>query len=254
MTPLAAASSHPIWRAPLARIATQTENQRTMNDLPTRVISAQERQATVDRLCAHFAADNLRTAEFESRLDLAYAAQTGAELVALEQDLPELPSDATAGVPAPAPSPATIVDTSRPVSERDFMLSIMGGSERKGNWTPPQRLTVLSVMGGTCLDFRDATFASREVNVSLVAIMGGAEIIVPPGVHVESNGIAIMGGFGREEPGRPVDPGAPVIRINGLVIMGGVEIKERHPGESDREARKRLKAERKAKKLAPPIA
>ena len=223
-----------------------------MTDLPTQPISPRARQGTVDRLCAHFAADNLETAELERRLDLAYAAQTGAELVALEQDLPELRPDAETSPPVPAPLPAARVDPTRPSQDRGFMIAIMGGAERKGNWTPPRHLTVLTLMGGAELDFRDATFATPEISVTLCSVMGGVEVIVPPGVRVESNGIAIMGGFGTEEPGRPADPAAPIIRINGLVMMGAVEIKERYPGESDGEARKRLKAERKAKRLAGP--
>lgn len=82
----------------------------------------------------------------------------------------------------------------------------------------------------------------------LCSILGGADIIVPPGVRVESNGIAILGGFGKG-PDHPTDPDAPTIRINGLVMLGAVSIKERLPGESKREARRRLKAERMAKRL-----
>lgn len=224
-----------------------------MADLPVRPISPQERQVTVDRLCAHYTADHLETEEFERRLDLAYAARSGGELTALVRDLPALEARESgeaadpAHAPAPAPAPGPRVDTSRAVSEHKFMLAVMGGAERAGKWTPPRRMTVLSMMGGAGLDFRDATFAAPEIQVTVVTIMGGTEIIVPPGVHVECNGVAIMGGFGSSEPGQPATPGAPVIKINGLAMMGGVEVTERLPGESAREARKRLKAERKAR-------
>lgn len=217
-------------------------------DLPAKPIPPSERQRSVDRLCAHFAADHLETAEFERRLDLAYAARSSAELVALERDLPELADERAPAAPAPASPSSATVDTSLPVSDRDFILSVMGGSERKGHWTPPRHLTVLSLMGGSLLDFRDARFATDEVDVTVVAVMGGAEIVVPPGVHVEWNGVAIMGGVGGAEPSRPPDPDAPRIRIKGLVLMGGVDIKERLPGESEREARKRIKARRKARR------
>lgn len=215
------------------------------HDLPAAPIPPSDRQRSVDRLCAHFAADHLNTAEFERRLDLAYAARSPAELVALEQDLPAL-ADRTS--PAASGPPAARVDRTLQASERDTIVSIMGGSERKGNWTPPRKLTVLSLMGGSVLDFRDANFATEEVQVTVVAIMGGTEILVPPGVHVEWNGVAIMGGIGGSEPGRPTSPGAPRIRINGLVLMGGVDIKERLAGETEREAKRRLKAERRAKR------
>ncbi len=43
-----------------------------------------------------------------------------------------------------------------------------------------------------------------------------------------------------------MDPEAPVIRVTGVAIMGGVEVRVRYPGETARDARLRLKAERKA--------
>jgi hypothetical protein len=218
-----------------------------MTDLPTGPISPQARQGTVDRLCAHFAADHLETAEFERRLDRAYTALTGAELIALEQDLPELSPDRETSRFVPAPLPATRVDTTRPARDRDFMFAILAGTERKGNWTPPRRLTAFTILGEAKLDFRDATFATPEVNVTLCTILSETKIIVPPGVHVESNGSAILGEFGRGT-GRPARPDAPTIRINGVVTLGEVTIEERLPGESGKEARRRLKAARKAKR------
>lgn len=217
------------------------------SELPVEPISPRERQRSVDRLCAHFAADHLGTAELERRLDLAYAAGTRAELVALEKDLPSL-RDMDEAELAPGSAFQPLVDERLPVKQSDFMISIMGGSERKGRWTPPRRLSVFTLMGGASLDFREATFATREIEVRVLSVMGGAEIIVPPGVSVEWNGMAIMGGIGGAEPARAADPAAPRIRINGFVLMGGVEITERLPGESEREARKRLKEERRARK------
>ena len=132
------------------------------------------------------------------------------------------------------------------------MVAVMGGTERGGNWIPAKHTTVLSVMGGAELDFREATFTTKEITVTLFSIMGGAGIIVPPGVHVESNGVAIMGGWGKPLDSGPIDPDAPTIRINGLVMMGGVDIRVRHPGETEREAKKRIRAEKKARRNALP--
>ncbi len=218
-----------------------------------------ERQRVVDRLCAHFAADHLDTEEFERRLDLAWAARTRAELEALERGLPLLAADPGGAVPAPAvstavaPAPAIpAIDASRPVRESEFMVAVMGGTERSGSWIPARRIRVLAVMGGAELDFREALFACGEVEVTIAAVMGGAEIIVPPGIHVESSGMAILGGFGSADPARPVAPGAPVLRIRGLALMGGVEVTERLPGETERQARKRRRAERKGRTPLPP--
>jgi hypothetical protein len=80
----------------------------------------------------------------------------------------------------------------------------------------------------------------------------GVEIIVPPGVHVELNGFALMGGFG-ESGGRelPSDPDAPVLRIGGVAVMGGVDLQVRLPGltAGDARAADRL-ARREAKRLS----
>ena len=216
--------------------------------LPARSLSPEERQATVDRLCAHFARDTITDSELERRLDLAYAARTRAELVSLEHDLPALESGThPASPPAEAPS-SVAIDPGRAVSERDLIVSIWGGTERKGSWTPARRLTTLTLMGGTELDFREAVFATREVSVHVVAVMGGVDVIVPPGVNVEWAGIALMGGVTTPERTKPNAADAPVVRISGLVCMGGVDVVERLPGESAKEARKRLKMEKKARR------
>ena len=221
-------------------------------NLPTRLISSEEREATVDRLCTHFAQDNIVEAELERRLDLAYGAKTRADLMVLERDLPELgvvSEPATVSRPANAGGTSTaLVDPNRAVNDRDFLVSIMGGHERKGSWTPARTITTLSVMGGAGLDFRDAVFATNEVVVRVVAIMGGAEIIVPPGVRVEWNGIAIMGGVGVANPVEPPGPDAPLIKVTGLICMGSLDIVERERGETAKDARKRVRARRKAQR------
>ena len=219
-----------------------------MTDSPEKALSPEERQATVDRLCAHFARDAMNTTELERRLDIAYAARTRAELVALERDLPALRSETRPAVPAPVATASVPVDPARPVQESDLIVSIWGATERKGSWIPPRRLNAVTVMGGTDLDFRQATFATETVSVRLLALMGGVDIVVPPGVRVEWGGIALMGGVSTPEPDTPPAPDAPVIRISGLVCMGGVDVVERHPGESARDARKRIKRDRRARR------
>ena len=221
---------------------------------PARALAPDERDAAVERLCAHFARDALTDTELERRLDLAYAARTTAELAALEADLPTLPGAAAPGPPAsPAPSgseapSAPPVKSGPPAADHDLLVSIWGGTERKGGWTPPRRMTALTVMGGAELDFREAEFATREVSVRVVTVMGGVDVIVPPGVRVEWAGIAVMGGVTTPERVDPPGPEAPVVRISGLVCMGAVEVVERLPGESARQARKRLKRARKARR------
>jgi hypothetical protein len=201
----------------------------------------QVRERTIADLCQHFAADHLGDAELERRLDQAHRAATLADLRGLVADLPAL---RPAGAPAPAPG----VGLARPenVADTQTIVAIMGGAVRRGQWTPPRNLNVFAVMGGAELDFRDAAMAPGVTEVNVFALMGGVEITVPPGLTVEVNGIAIMGGFDhRASTPPPSDPSAPVLRIGGFAMMGGVEIKARYPGEKDRDARRRERDERR---------
>jgi hypothetical protein len=111
---------------------------------------------------------------------------------------------------------------------------------------------VLAMMGGAELDFREARLSSGVTEIEIFALMGGVEILVPPGVRIDAGGMAIMGSFahgaGNNES---TAPDAPVIRIGGIAIMGGVEVHVRLPGETAREARRRLKEQQKQLKSRP---
>jgi hypothetical protein len=104
-------------------------------------------------------------------------------------------------------------------------------------------------MGGICLDFREALLPPGATEVWIFTAMGGAEIIVPPGLAVESDGVAILGGFEHaEQADLQLDPDAPLLRLRGLALMGGVDVKIRHPGETEREAKRRRRAEKKERR------
>jgi hypothetical protein len=213
-----------------------------MTDLnPRPVPLEQTRQRIVEQLCDQYAAENLTDTGLEERLTKAYAATT---VVALQELVADLPTE--------APGTSAALATARPelVSERQVILAVMGGAERKGAWTPPKHLHVVTVMGGAHLDFRSARFSPGVTDLTCFVLMGGVEIVVPPGVHVELNGFALMGGFAQSGRDLPADPNAPVLRIGGVAVMGGVDLQVRHAGESagDVRAAERL-ARKEAKRL-----
>ena len=79
-------------------------------------------------------------------------------------------------------------------------------------------------MGGANIDLRQAELEEPEVTVTVVSVMGGANIIVPEGVEVELTGISIMGGK-EYRPGRQLPPpGAPLLRVRAFTFMGGVSV------------------------------
>jgi Domain of unknown function (DUF1707)/Cell wall-active antibiotics response 4TMS YvqF len=156
--------------------------------------------------------------EHGQRLDAIYAARTQAELAPLLADLP--------GQHAMAPVTATSSQLAK--SRRGGrIVAIFGGATRKGAWHPEPVIDVLTVFGGAELDFREAVLPGNEVTLRATSVLGGVEITVPPNMRVIDNGTAILGG--REIKGGPeeVGPDSPVLRIEGICVLGGIEVRRR---------------------------
>ena len=203
------------------------------------------RDQTIARLSDAFATDLIDVEEFERRVTVAQRSDSLAEIQSLVADLPARPNRPRR--PGAGPADPVGAAAARAVKQRGTVFTIMGGVERKGSWTVPRSLNVGVVMGGAKLDLREAWLPPGPIELRVAALMGGVEIIVPPHLPVEAEGIAIMGGFDHVDraPAEP-DPGAPLLRVTGLAFMGGVHIEMRLPGESSRDARKRRKRERRA--------
>jgi hypothetical protein len=213
---------------------------------------AQEtRERVIAKLSDHFAHDTLDVDEFERRVTVAQTSDNPADIEALLADLAALDGPAaatTAVVPTVVPS---LVPADQ---DRATVYAIFGGIDRRGTWTVPRRMRIRAVFGGANLDLREARFPPGPVDIEVTAIMGGINIVVPPGLAVQMHGSAIMGGFAdvNRAPAAP-DPDAPLLRVHGLAMMGGVNIEMRLPGESERGARRRerhaLREERRAHRL-----
>jgi hypothetical protein len=199
------------------------------------------REQAIAQLSDAFAHDLIEVEEFERRVTLAHR---GSSLSEVERTVSDLASAApsTALVPVAAHLPE------RPnARERDSVLALFGGVERRGAWSLPRYLKASAVFGGIVLDFREASLSPGVTEVQVLALMGGVQIIVPPGLSVEVAGTAIMGGFGHIEriPHR-LDPEVPVVRVHGVAIMGGVAVETRLPGESESDAHRRRRRDRRA--------
>ena len=204
------------------------------------------RQATIDLLCEHFAEDRLSVEEFERRLDAAHRASTSAELDALLQDLPRRPATPARTRGSSVVEGSYSLADPAGVKERELVIAVMGGTGRKGRWTPARNNFVISVMGGAELDFREAVLPPGVTEVQIYTVWGEVEIIVPPDLHVESHGFALLGGFehAAEDAVAP-GAGAPTLRITGFAVMGGVDISVRYPEETARDARRRRRIARR---------
>lgn len=208
------------------------------------------RQLAIDALVEHFANDAMTVEDFESRVDVAHRATNVEELRALLRDLPSSNLPAVPGGSTQLSQAGQFQVAPREhTKENGYAIAIMGGARRRGQWTPARITHAITIMGGAELDFRDVLLPPGVTEVKICTIMGGVEVIVPPNLTVESHGIGIMGAF--EDSGavyREYDPSSPVLRISGVAIMGGVDIKVRNVGESARDARKRRRRERRVER------
>lgn len=159
----------------------------------------------------------LTAEEHSERLDSIYAAKTHADLVPLLSDLP--------GQQAAMRPAGTDLEQPR---RGGRIIAILGGASRKGTWHPDPVINVVSVLGGVELDFRNAVLPGKEIFLRATSVLGGVEVTVPPEMRVVDNGVAILGG--REITGNPDEagsPDAPVLRIVGACILGGIEVKRK---------------------------
>jgi hypothetical protein len=172
--------------------------------------SDDERDRTTRRLTEAVGDGRLTLDEFIQRVDAVYAATTRGELDTITADLP------TSAEPSP---PATGTVEAR--SKRRWKVAIMGGSELKGRWRVPAKSGHFALMGGSKIDLRDATLEASEIEITLVSIMGGNEVVVPRGVRVQVDATNIMGGNDVQVDESTVVPHSPVVHLRTYSFMGG---------------------------------
>ncbi|MET3986174.1 DUF1707 domain-containing protein [Streptomyces sp. PvR034] len=210
-------------------------DERPEKPLPELRASDADRERVVERLRDAVAEGRLAMDEFEERLEATYASRTYGELEPLTSDLPA-PGQVSGGPVSfsKAPAPLSGADSRESWPARiggrgtsSWGVAIMSAFQRKGAWTVPPRFSAVAFWGGGEIDLREARFEEREVVITCVAIMGGIEIVVPPGVQVEVNGIGVMGAFDHREMDVAPEPGAPRVIVNGLAFWGGVDVKQK---------------------------
>jgi hypothetical protein len=202
-----------------------------------------DRERVIQSLCAHFANDHLTTQELEARFDRAYKAANSRELEALTSNLPALPGDvAPSSAPAVAPRAAALTGE---VASVKRSLALMSEVVKAGEWIPARKNVVHALMGTATIDLREALLSPGEIEFELNALMGEIKVIVPPGLRVACDGLAIMAEFREYHSAGFDDPGAPLVRIHGMAVMGSVTVQTRLPGETGREARRRQRLERR---------
>jgi hypothetical protein len=189
-------------------------------------VSDAERERVAERLRDAAGEGRLTVEELDERLELAYAARTGGDLVPLTADLPQT---------APGPE---LPEHRRAGKRRRWIIAVMGGGNLRGRWLAGRKLTSIAIMGGGQIDLRNAVLTEGELRITIFSIMGGVDVIVPPGIDVELSGFALMGGNDAQVPPQDLPPGARRVHVRAISIMGGSDVKMR------RRDRKALEAAR----------
>jgi len=195
------------------------------------------RERVIVQLSDAFARDLVGLDELEGRLTLAHRAECVSDIECVVSDL----------VATPPSTEVARLSSSGTASEHAGIAAVFGGVERGGPWLVPRYVQMTAVFGGMILDLREALFLPGVTEIHVVAVMGGAQLIVPPGLSVEVSGTAILGGFAYLDR-MPVrhDPKRPLLRVHGRAVLGGVAVETRLPGESETDAHRRRRLGRPA--------
>ncbi|MGH8828620.1 MAG: LiaF domain-containing protein, partial [Jiangellaceae bacterium] len=107
---------------------------------------------------------------------------------------------------------------------------VFGGTNRRGEWVVPTRYRVKAIFGGVELDLRDARLESHEVAITIKAVFGGVNIVVPDDIQVIVDGSAVFGGFDDSKITGQPGAGAPVVHVGGKAVFGGVSVQRKPTG------------------------
>lgn len=157
-------------------------------------------------LLTHACSDGRLTLdEFSERVNQVLASRTRGDLLAVTRDI---------GVP--------YTQASRPPAR--WTVAILGSFNRNGYWQIGEGTSTIALLGSCTLDLRRATILTSEVVINAWGVLGSVKIIVPKGTQVELNGPTILGSQNCKLGQDDVLPGAPIVRVQGLALLGSVDV------------------------------
>lgn len=131
-----------------------------------------------------------------------------------------------------------------------ILLFNFGGASRRGVETKPNNTSddvvifgsverriaspsyrggnVTALFGGVTLDLRGSEMSAGTNFLNIQAVFAGVDLILPTGWTIEVKGIPVFGGIEdqRKKQVGTEDANQPKLRINALVVFGGIDIKD----------------------------
>ncbi|MDU0477936.1 DUF1707 domain-containing protein [Staphylococcus chromogenes] len=183
-----------------------------------------ERSQALEVIAQAMSRGQLNFVEFEERsADISRAVYRD-ELVEPLADIVADPQQVVSAVDVPANSALSQVVTS--ADGDSFSIGVLSSHHRIGNWAIAKQHTSIAILGDNLLDLTSASFADRDITINVCSVLGDIKIIVPDDVHVTAPGFALLGEFEVKNQGS-APAGAPVIRVQGLAVLGSVEVERR---------------------------
>lgn len=147
--------------------------------------------------------------ELGVRLDGAYAATTRNELSALVADLPQ--DSHLRASPTGEQGPTR------------WWVSPIGGLRRSGHYRLPDHQVVVSLLGRVYLDLRGAELDGGLAKVTVISLVGGTDVVVPPGLNVDVGGFNLLGE--RDVRVDRGEIGAPSVALRLFGVLGGSRVR-----------------------------
>lgn len=187
----------------------------SLDKAPVRPSTA-ERQAAEERLRVATGEGRIDLDEFGERLRVVMSTPDRGELERVVADIPALPPPRRPRGRRRIPRPVLIGAGVALAAVVVFGRGLAG----------PDTDRAFALMGGNVSDQRGLA-PGEEVVVDATAIMGGVEVLVNPGTRVDLDAFAIMGGTNCDDSvcrGQALPANAPVVRVQGFALMGGIEV------------------------------
>jgi hypothetical protein len=190
-------------------------------------IADTDRDRVVALLRLHCTEGRITLDEFSDRVGAVYAARTSVELDEVVRDLP---------VPwSPDGAPDAGVRKRRPVK---WLVAVFGESRRRGRFTLDDESVVLATFGDCTLDLSEALIEGPNPLITAVAAFGNVTVIVPDGIEVDLEGVAIFGDKRCTAGTTPPVPGSPVVLVRAFAVFGDVRVRPSREDRGDRRFRR----------------
>lgn len=115
-----------------------------------------------------------------------------------------------------------------PETEEIDLVSIFEGKHLVSSADPFYGGKVLIMFGGALLDLRNVQPSPTGVNLDIMVVMGGLNIVVPEGWRVVFKGDSYLGGWS-DQTRTTADDDVPTVIVTGFVALGGLRAATKSP-------------------------